>query len=319
MLRRLADSIRNNKNILEKMEINPLIQYIEANSFKSKRIFSGIGEDAAAIYADEKYMLITTDRIKTDFIENFPYGAGFSAILVSVDDIYACGGVPIAASTIISFKDIEVGNKILEGLAEGSRKFQVPIIRGHTNPNAKCYELSSTIVGEIKKDFYISAMNARINDNVILALDFDGKPGKASKFFYDTTTFKNSDEVLRKRKAMNIIAENKLVNASKDVSNGGIFGTLLQMAKFSNVGVDININKIEVPPNLLELGYTLENYIEMYLTTAFVLTAPQNNCSRLIHIFKEYGLHAKVIGKIIKEKNLLKLNDGKDSVDVIRF
>ncbi len=319
MLRNLAECIRNNKNIIEKMEINPLIQYIEANSYKSERIFSGIGEDAAAINEDHKYVLITTDRIKTDFIENFPYGAGFSAILVSVDDIYACGGIPIAASTIISFKDIEIGNKILEGLAEGSKKFQVPIIRGHTNPNAKWYELSSTIVGEIKKDYYISAKNAQMNDNVILAIAFDGKPGKASKLYYDTTTFNSSEEVLRKRKAMNIIAEKKLVNASKDISNGGIFGTLLQMAKFSNVGVDININKIEIPPLLVELGYSLEDYIKMYLTTAFVLTAPQNNCSRLIQIFKEHGLHAKVIGKIIKEKNLLKLNDGKDSVDVIRF
>ena len=51
-----------------------------------------------------KYILVTTDRIRTSFIEKFPFGAGFSSILVSVDDIYACGGIPIAASLIISVK-----------------------------------------------------------------------------------------------------------------------------------------------------------------------------------------------------------------------
>ena len=57
----------------------------------------------------------------------------------------------------------------------------------------------------------------------------------------------------------------------------------------------------------------------MYLTTSYILTAPVNNCEKIIDIFREYGLDAQVIGKIIKEKSLLKINDGTDSVDVIRF
>lgn len=320
MLEEIANIIRDNKNIIEKKEISPIIQYIQNNSFnESNRVFSDIGEDSAALKDGNTFILVTTDRIKTKFIENFPFGAGFSSILVGIDDIYACGGKPLAASIIISFVDDEKGQKMLEGICEGSRKFQIPIIRGHTNVHGKCYELSSTVVGEIKKEDYISAKNAQIGDHIILVVDTEGKVGKASDLFWDTTTFKDPEEISRKRKAMNVIASKHLATASKDISNGGIFGTILQLIKYSSVGADINVNRIEIPSKLKEKGYTLKKYICMYLTTSFVITAPNINCSQLIEIFKKHGLHAKVIGKIIDDKFLLKINDGKKSIDVLKF
>ncbi|MFX1568513.1 MAG: AIR synthase related protein [Promethearchaeota archaeon] len=319
LLKKIAESIKNNQYIIEKKEINPIIQYIDKNSFKSSKIFSDIGEDSAAINDDNKYILITTDRIRTEFIEKFPFGAGFSSILVSVDDIYACGGKPLASSIIISVKNPNVCNELLRGICEGSNKFRVPIIRGHTNVHSKCYELSSTMIGEIKKEDYISAGNAQIDDTIILVVDFDGRIGKANKLYYDTTTFKTSDVVLNKRKAMNAIASKHLVNASKDVSNGGIFGTILQMIKYSNVGADVNIKNITIPPILIEQNYDLEMYIKMYLTTSYILTTSNENCNKTIESFKEYGLNAQVIGKIIKEKNLLRINNDQETIDVIRF
>jgi len=322
MLEKIVDSIRNNENILEKKELAPIIDFVEANSFKNlTRIHSDIGEDSAAINFNESYVLVTTDRIKTEFIENFPYGAGFSAILVSIDDIYACGGIPLAASLIISYEDEDKGKKILEGICDASKKFHVPIIRGHTKTRGKTYELSSTMIGEIKKEDYISARNAQINDNIILAVDFDGKVGKASKYYFDTTTFKSSENVLGKRKAMNIIAKSHIAHSSKDISNSGIFGTILQLIQYSGVGANVNINKIIIPPVLKELDYSLEIYTKMYLTTSFILTAPEKNSEEILEIFKDYGLNASIIGKIIKNKNLLRLNEGDEnkSVDVIKF
>lgn len=320
ILKKIADSIKNNKNILEKKAINPIVHFIDKNSFKSIKIFSDIGEDAASIKNDDKYILITTDRIKTSFIENFPFGAGFSSLLVGVDDIYACGGFPLAASIIISVKDPEICKELLKGICEGSKKFKVPIIRGHTNIHGKLYELSSTMIGEIKKEDYISATNAQIGDDIILAVDFDGKTGKASRFYFDTTTFKNSEEVLRKRKSMNKLAQKHLVNSSKDISNGGIFGSIFQLIEFSNVGADIDISRIEIPPKLIENGYNLELYIQMFLTTSYILTAPKDNRSEIIKIFQEHGINANVIGKIINDQKLLRINNGGiESIDVMRY
>jgi len=317
MLKKIAECIKNNSNIIEKKSIDPVVQFIHLNSFKSSRIFSDIGEDSAAVKNDNgMYMLVTTDRIKTTFIETFPFGAGFSSILVGVDDIYACGGTPLAASLIISFKEQKIGQKIIEGVCNGSNKFKVPIIRGHTNTK-DYYELSSTLIGEIKKEDYISAKNAQPNDDIILAVDFDGKIGKASNLHWDTVTYKSSEEVLNKRKSMNVIAKEHLVNSSKDISNGGVFGTILQLMQYSEVGSDINIEKIVIPPILIEKGYNLETYIKMFLTTSYILTAPQEKCEQVIKIFKDHDMSANLIGKI--KKTGLKINNGKDSIKVLEF
>ena len=318
MLKKIAESIKNNKKIEEKKRIDPIVQFINLNSFKSSRIFSDIGEDSAAVKNDNgMYTLLTTDRIKTTFIEKFPFGAGFSSILVGVDDIYACGGAPIAASLIISFKEQKIGQKMIEGVCNGSNKFKVPIIRGHTNTK-DYYELSSTLIGEIKKEDYISAKNAQPNDDIILAVDFDGKIGKADVLHWDTTTFKDSEKVLKKRKSMNVIAQEHLANSSKDVSNGGVFGTILQLMQYSEVGADINIKKIVIPPKLIEKGYSLETYIKMFLTTSYILTASEDKSQKIIETFKDHDMSANLIGKIIKKPGL-KINNGKESLDVIEY
>jgi len=315
MLDKISEYIRTNKNILEKSEISPFISSINKNSFKSPRIFSDIGQDSAAIKNDNDMLtLITTDRIKTSYIENFPLGAGFSSILVGVDDIYACGGKPLAASIIISFKDEITGNKMIDGICKGSKLFKVPIVRGHTNIK-EFNELSSTVIGEIKKDEYISATNAQNRDKIILAVDFSGKVGRASKLHWDTVTYKSSEEVLNKRMAMNEIAKKKIVNSSKDLSNAGIFGTIMQLVNYSKVGALVNVNKIKIPPALKQAGYTLETFIQMFLTTSYILTAQQEHCEEVINIFKKRGLEATIIGEIITE-NILKISDGKDSFDV---
>jgi len=318
MLNKIAKYIRTNRSIIEKTEISPFIQSINGNSYKSPRVFSDIGQDSAAIKNDNDMLtLFTTDRIKTSYIENFPLGAGFSSILVGVDDIYACGGKPLAVSIIISFRDQILGQKMIDGICKGSKLFKVPIVRGHTNIK-EFNELSSAAIGEIKRDEYISATNAQDKDKIILAVDFSGKVGRASKLHWDTVTYKSSEEVLNKRKVMNKIAKLKIVNSSKDVSNGGIFGTILQLIKYSKVGADINIEKIVIPPILIEKGYNLESYVQMYLTTSYILTTPEETSQDVLKIFKDHNMSAVVIGRIKNEPDLT-INDGNDSIKTLEF
>ena len=174
------------------------------------------------------------------------------------------------------------------------------------------------MIGEIQKEDYISATNAKVGDVVVLAVDYDGKIGKASDLYWDTVTFKSSEQVLNKRKAMNQIAQQHVVTASKDISNGGIFGSIIQITKYSSVGVDIDIEAIKIPPVLNAQDYSLEHYCKMYLTTSFVLTAPLKNCDKILEIFQSHGLDAMVIGKITNSP-VLKIHDSKSSIEVIKY
>ncbi|MHA1239933.1 MAG: AIR synthase-related protein, partial [Promethearchaeota archaeon] len=123
---------------------------------------------------------------------------------------------------------------------------------------------------------------------------------------------------LNKRNSMNEIAKLKIVNSAKDISNGGIFGTILQLINYSNVGADINIEKIVIPPTLIKKAYNLETYIQMYLTTSYILTTPEETSQDVVKIFNDHKMSAAVIGKI-KNKPELNITDGKDTIKVIEF
>ena len=318
MLEKIANSIRENQNIKEKREIDSIVQLVNKNCYTSSRIFTDIGEDSASITFDDKLILMTTDRIKTEYIENFPHGAGFSAILVGVDDIYCCGGVPLASSLIISYKERSHLEQIIEGAIEGSNKFKVPIVRGHTSPNRKYYELSSTMIGEIKKEDYISAQGAKPEDAIMLAIDTQGKIASANQLYFDTVTFKSSEDVLYKRKSMNEVAQTHLVHSAKDVANGGIIGSILQLCKYSGVGADISIDQIPIPPTLIDKKYEMETFLKMYLTTSYILTTPIENSDKLISIFNKYKMNATIIGKI-NDDSILKISNNLESINVVKI
>ena len=86
-------------------------------------------------------------------------------------------------------------------------KFYLKLFYEYKNDQVykKSFLIRYTKTKYIEKDNYISAGNAQVDDNIILAVDFDGKVGKASNLYFDTTTFKKSEEILKKRKAMNIM------------------------------------------------------------------------------------------------------------------
>jgi selenophosphate synthetase-related protein len=318
MLNNIAKSIRENENIKEKREVDPIIQKFNKHCYDSSRIFTDIGEDSASIFFGEKLVLMTTDRIKTDFIKHFPQGAGFSSILVGVDDIYCCGGVPLAASLIISFKEKDHLDKIIQGAIEASNKFHVPIVRGHTSISRKYYELSSTMVGEIQKEDYISAKSAKTEDVIILAIDDQGKIAESNKLYWDTVTFKTSEDVLFRRRSMNEIARTHLANSAKDIANGGIIGSIMQLCKYSEVGADVSIDKIRIPSFLLDKNYAIETFLKMYLTTSYIITTREENSGELITIFRKHRMCASVIGKIIKDKDLI-INSGLESLKVFEI
>ena len=318
MLDKIAKSIRENDNIKEKRDVDPIIRQINEYSYVSSRIFTDIGEDSASILFGERLVLMTTDRIRTEYIENFPRGAGFSSILVGVDDIFCCGGTPLAASLIISFKEKDHLDKIIQGAIEGSNKFQVPIVRGHTSISGKYYELSSTMIGEIQKKDYISAQKAKENDVIILAIDEKGKVAESNKLYWDTVTFKTSEEVLFRRRSMNKIAQAHLAHSAKDIANGGIIGSILQLCKYSQVGAEITIDEIQVPPILLDKNYDIETFLKMYLTTSYIITAQKENSDELITILNKHQMSAFVIGKIIKDMDLI-INNGLESIKVFEI
>jgi selenophosphate synthetase-related protein len=62
-----------------------------------------------------------------------PWFAGYCGVMVNVSDIYAMGGRPLAVVDALWSAGAETARPLLEGLAEASRRYGVPIVGGHSN------------------------------------------------------------------------------------------------------------------------------------------------------------------------------------------
>ncbi|MHA1674007.1 MAG: AIR synthase related protein [Promethearchaeota archaeon] len=307
MLTKISKKFHSSRNIQEKQALSPILTKIKNLGYNSTQIHTSIGEDAAAVLPwpdSPNFILITTDALLPAFIEKSPKGAGFSAIYVGIDDIMACGGTPLACSTTVAFNDSDFGDQIFQGILEGTRTFRVPLIRGHTTTDAKELQLTSTMIGSCPRDQYISANGARCKDFVALVWDADGKPVKFNPMYWDTITMKTSESFFAKRGFFSALLPGKRLHACKDVSNGGIFGTLYQLLSYSRKGASIDLSAL---PELLErdsIPYTIEDFLFLFLTSAFIIAGAPENIGEIRGEVEKAGMKFYLLGKINEDKNI---------------
>lgn len=242
-------------------------------------------------------------------MEKDPYWAGYCAVLVNANDIAAMGGAPIGMTNIISINDEEVGKEVLRGIKDGVEKFGIPMIGGHTHPDAKCNVLDVSITGIVKKDSVLRSDTAEIGDKVVFAYDLDGKIHEKFDLNWDTTTMKPKKLVRDQLKALEIIGEKKLATACKDISNPGALGTLGMLLEVSKKGAIVDINKIpmnkEVP---------LNQWLKIYPGCAFVFTAKEENIEKLKEVLKFVNITAEVCGEVIEERKLIVKKDEEEEI-----
>ncbi|MHA1730927.1 MAG: AIR synthase related protein [Promethearchaeota archaeon] len=305
----IVDELREHPPIKRKFALPGVIQRVRSAGYSSPDVIKSLGEDAALldITGTDTLCVFTTDAIDQEFANASPWGAGYSGILVSVEDVYACGGTPKAASTSIAYRTNGDRDDILAGLSEASQKFRVPIVRGHTHEFASNNDVQVSLVGTVRRGSYISAGGAGPGQEIGLIFDPAGKPARVNPRYWDTTTHVGSERVLRKYACMPELGERRAVTACKDVSNGGIIGTILQMVEYSGVGASLDLGRFRVPDVVPADGETpaLVNWLKMYLTTAFVTCFHSSMAGVVEEVVSAAGLQLDRIGQTTRGKRII--------------
>ncbi len=299
-LHQIVNEIRDYWGLRRKQPIGKLVTILQKEGFKCPHVLSSIGEDSAAIdLGGENLILLTTDAVVPELAASKPYVAGYAAILVNVNDIFAAGGRPIVAMVNIAFKKIDTGVQFMKGICEAGQKFRVEVVRGHTTPDAPSDGVSASICGIVRRAHYISAGGAQTGDSLILALDLEGRISPNYQYGWDATVIKSSEEILYRYDAMRVLAEKELLHASKDLSNGGIIGTILLLLEYAQRGALIDLEQIPRPQD-----FDLTDWLKMYISTGFVVSAHASNEEAVLSIFKKHKMTAQKIGEIDTSRRL---------------
>ncbi len=298
------EKLRSHPDVLDKQNISGTYRHLgktvsSSVYFPEDRSKIQLGDDAAAIpQQNNGHLLFASEGIVPHFLETDPWFAGYSAVMVNISDICAMGGLPIAVTDTIHTQDYEDSKEIWKGMLAASEAYGVPIVGGHTCYHSPNKALSVSITGRAT-DQLLTSFDARPGEALLLAIDQNASYYKDYPFWNASTT--TSPEVLQKQIELPYrIANKKWSSSAKDVSMGGIIGTLCMLLYSSEVGAQIDLETMTKPGKI-----PWEKWLSSFPSYGYLITCQQNKVMDIQSVFSEYGINCDHIGHIITEKELI--------------
>lgn len=292
-LEQLATKLRGSVGIIQKQDIQITSQLLGLQSDSPIKV----GDDCAAIPDGDGYLLLAAEGIWHVLVEEDPWFAGWCAVMVNVSDIAAMGGKAIAIVDTIWTEDETKAIPLLAGMKAAARAFDVPIVGGHTNFRSAYNALSVGILGRAKQ--LISSFAAQPGELLVLVIDRRGE--MHPKFpFWNAATQTEPNQLQKNLNLLPYLAENNLCSAGKDISMGGIVGTLLMMIEASQCGAILDLDNIFYPKNL-----DLETWLLCFPSYGFLLSVSPNNVDEIKKLFGDNDISCMVVGKITEGSQLM--------------
>lgn len=307
MLADLVGLLRGSIGILSKQDVQLPARYLGASrAADSARGFggaSGLGDDCAAIPDGTGYLLLAAEGIWPVFLESDPRFAGYSAVMVNISDIYAMGGRPLAVVDVIWGTSRAALEPVWEGMVAASLAYGVPIVGGHTSARSPYNALAVAIAGRATR--LLTSFAARPGDVVIAAIDLRGAMHPQHTFWNAST----GTEPARLRGDLELLpelAEAGLCDAAKDISMGGVVGSLLMLLETSGVGAELDLDAIPRPPDV-----PLARWLLAFPSYGFVLSVRPEHAAAVQATFARRDIACAVAGSIDGSRRLtLRAGDG---------
>ncbi len=278
-----------------------------------------VGCDYGAIdVAEDEVVVLSTDPITASATEQ-----GRMAVHAACNDVAASGAVPQAVTVSLllptSLNEEELRD-IIKDMEDACEECRIDIINGHTEVTRAVKEplVTVTAVGTAKKENLVHNSNLRPGMDIVVS-KWVGLEGTA-------ILAKNKEEELRSRfpqpfidkakvfeQMMSIIPEAAVAvksgaRAMHDVSEGGIFGALWELGQSSGVGLEIDIKKIPIRQETIEICEFFDiNPYKMISGGSLLMAAEDGNA--LVRELEKAGIFAAVIGKAADNNDRVLINE----------
>ena len=291
-LEQLATKLKQSLGIVHKQDIQ-----VASRVLGLKNCSISVGDDCAAIPDGDGYLLFAAEGMWEVLVEADPWFAGWCSVMVNVSDIAAMGGKAIALVDTIWTEDEAKALPLLEGMKAASQAFDVPIVGGHTNFRSVYNALGVSILGRAKK--LISSFTAKPGDLLVVAIDFAGK--MHPKFpFWNAATKSKPSSLQKKLNILPFLAEHNICRTGKDISMGGIIGTLLMLIESSECGALLNLDRIICPD-----GVELETWLLCFPSYGFFLAISADLLDTVKDKFNSVEIDCFLVGEITDSSQLI--------------
>ena len=214
-------------------------------------------DDAGVFRLTDDTALVQTVDFFTPVADD-PEMYGRIAALNSLNDVYAMGGTPISALSIVCYPqkgDWDVLGQILAGGQKAMTEAGVVVIGGHSVDD-KEMKFGYAVTGIIHPDKVVTNAGAQPGDVLILtkpigtgAINTAVKRGKARPETEAAAVAAMSTSAAHASRVMQTVG----ANACTDVTGFGLMGHAYELAKASGVTLNIDSKAVPLLPDVLEL------------------------------------------------------------------
>jgi selenide,water dikinase len=214
-------------------------------------------DDAGVFRLNETTALVQTVDFFTPIADD-PETYGQIAAINSLNDVYAMGGTPISALSVVCYPqkgDWDVLAKILLGGQQQMNTENVVIIGGHSVDDAEI-KFGYAVTGVIHPEKIVKNSGAKAGDVLVLtkpigtgAISTAIKRGVAKQESVDAAMKAMTTSAAHASKVMQAVG----ANGCTDITGFGLLGHAFEMAKGSKVTLQIDSSSVPLLPNVLEL------------------------------------------------------------------
>jgi selenide,water dikinase len=221
---------------------------------------SGVNEDAAVVRLPDGKGLVQTVDFFTPVV-NDPYKFGRIAAVNALSDVYAMGGLPLAAMNIVCFPiktmDREILAEILRGGLDAVLEAGAVPAGGHSVED-KEIKYGLAVSGLVEADAFASNTGLTAGDVLILTKPL-GTGVLATALKGDFGDARELEDLLfrwsgRLNAAGGRVIRELRLKAATDVTGFGLGGHLLEMAAASGAAVELRLADVPLLPKALELA-----------------------------------------------------------------
>lgn len=280
---------------------------------------AALGEDCAFLQFGEKEVFgVTTDPVTCS-----KSGSGKVAVYNVVNDLAAGGAEPVAILVSALFPKKTTEEKIkahMEEIEEVCAKLKIEVAGGHTEITDAVTRpvLTLTGIGKAPKDKVVCTKGAKPFRDVVMTkwIGLEGTYLLAKERRNELAT-RYPESIIGAaeefEKYLSVVPEAATaiksgVCAMHDVSEGGIFSALWQLAESSGVGLEIDMKKIPVKQETIEICefFGLNPY---YFVSGGALLLVTDNGYDLVKELEKQEIFATVIGKTTDGNDRVVMND----------
>lgn len=254
------------------------------------------GDDCAAFRAGDGYQLLAMEGMLPDFVKNDPRAAAWSSVMVNVSDIAAMGGRPLAIANAFWHNNDSESQELLFHMRRACSVFGVQFSGGHSSISpAFTPGLAVAITGYANN--LLSCYHVKPGQRLFILSDLTGS-WHGDLPYWGCVEGKSHKEIRQQWQLPADLADRGLVAAAKDISNGGILGTLIMMLELTGCGASIDLNAIPKPATTIPDHPDYLRWLRAFQSFGFLLAVDNHKIGELLKFFNNSHLTCAPIGDI---------------------